>query len=94
MLARPSFGRRAKKRSRPEGRLPFLDNPEFGLEEDDSTNLEDIHIVEALADFVLDASCIHTDEVNIDFLMLPPCEDVHRGRVDFLDRTETPTLEL
>ena len=82
-----------KKEAARKGGFRFLDNPEFGLEEDDSTNLEDVHVVETLVDHALSATnSVHADEINIDFLVLPPCEDVHGGRVDLLHRTETPTL--
>src|SRR5262245_26535937 len=41
---------RHKKRSRPEGRLPFRCVPVFGLEEDHATDLEEVEILEAGTD--------------------------------------------
>ncbi len=107
--AGPLCGARHEDKKKPprRGRLPIDMRLVVGLEEDDAADLEQIPIVEALANMGLANRGVvdETEDVAIDILLeagegdvgrlvLPAGEHMHGGGVDLLHHAKTPALHL
>src|SRR5512143_3085351 len=83
---------RRKKEAAPKGGFHLL-LLGLRLEEDHATELEEVEVVEALTCLAAvrsraGTSQVEADQIHIEFLMLPPGEDVHGGGVDLLDEAD------